>query len=91
MPPYYQAQPTWGQQAAQAPHMAVLQRQLYNQSQGGQHNGASDEIRSLWIRDLQYWMDENYLFGCFASTGEILFVLFFILVCFCWHYIVLQR
>jgi hypothetical protein len=76
MPPYYQAQPAWGQQAAQAAHMAAPQQQLYNQPQGGQQNGASGEIRSLWIGDLQYWMDENYLFGCFASTGEVLFWLF---------------
>ncbi|GMH05737.1 hypothetical protein Nepgr_007577 [Nepenthes gracilis] len=34
----------------------------------------SDEIRSLWIGDLQYWMDENYLWGCFAQTGEVVLV-----------------
>ena len=21
--------------------------------------------------DLQYWMDENYIYGCFANTGEV--------------------
>ncbi|KAL6658902.1 hypothetical protein ACP70R_002942 [Stipagrostis hirtigluma subsp. patula] len=30
-----------------------------------------NEVRTLWIGDLQYWMDENYVFGCFASTGEV--------------------
>nr|AGV54456.1 RNA-binding post-transcriptional regulator csx1-like protein [Phaseolus vulgaris] len=30
-----------------------------------------DEVRTLWIGDLQYWMDENYLYTCFASTGEV--------------------
>jgi hypothetical protein len=82
MPPYYQAQAAWGQQAAQAAHMAAPQQQLYNQPQGGQQNGASGEICSLWIGDLQYWMDENYLFGCFASTGEVFFFHFFF---FCLH------
>ena len=30
-----------------------------------------NEVRTLWIGDLQYWMDENYVYGCFASTGEV--------------------
>jgi len=29
-----------------------------------------EEVRTLWIGDLQYWTDENYLYGCFAHTGE---------------------
>ncbi|XP_074310942.1 polyadenylate-binding protein RBP45-like [Silene latifolia] len=33
-----------------------------------------DEIRSLWIGDLQYWMDENYLYNCFLISGEVLSV-----------------
>jgi hypothetical protein len=86
MPPYYQAQAAWGQQAAQAAHMAAPQQQLYNQPQGGQQNGASGEICSLWIGDLQYWMDENYLFGCFASTGEVFFSIFFLLFAFVLFY-----
>lgn len=31
---------------------------------------SADEVRTLWIGDLQYWMDENYLRDCFAQTGE---------------------
>lgn len=31
-----------------------------------------EEIRTLWIGDLQYWVDENYLHNCFAHTGEVL-------------------
>ncbi|KAH9622805.1 hypothetical protein KSS87_022385 [Heliosperma pusillum] len=30
-----------------------------------------DEIRSIWIGDLQYWMDENYLYNCFIASGEV--------------------
>ncbi|XP_024992739.1 polyadenylate-binding protein RBP45-like isoform X2 [Cynara cardunculus var. scolymus] len=32
---------------------------------------SADEIRTLWIGDLQYWMDEQYLLSCFAQTGEV--------------------
>jgi len=31
-----------------------------------------EEVRTLWIGDLQYWVDESYLHGCFAQTGEVL-------------------
>ncbi|GAB2284682.1 Polyadenylate-binding protein rbp45 [Dionaea muscipula] len=30
-----------------------------------------DEVRSLWIGDLQYWMDENYLWNLFSPAGEL--------------------
>ncbi|GJN09438.1 hypothetical protein PR202_ga27444 [Eleusine coracana subsp. coracana] len=30
-----------------------------------------NEVRTLWIGDLQFWMDENYVYNCFASTGEV--------------------
>ncbi|KAH9331557.1 hypothetical protein KI387_003665, partial [Taxus chinensis] len=30
----------------------------------------ADEIKTLWIGDLLYWMDENYLYTCFAQSGE---------------------
>lgn len=30
-----------------------------------------EEVRTLWIGDLQYWVDENYLHSCFAHTGEV--------------------
>lgn len=29
-----------------------------------------EEVRTLWVGDLQYWMDEGYLCSCFAVTGE---------------------
>ncbi|KAK9939732.1 hypothetical protein M0R45_016421 [Rubus argutus] len=31
-----------------------------------------EEVRTLWIGDLQYWVDENYLSSCFAHTGEVI-------------------
>ncbi|KAJ3674019.1 hypothetical protein LUZ60_006011 [Juncus effusus] len=33
-----------------------------------------EEVKTLWIGDLQYWMDENYLYACFAQTGEVMSV-----------------
>ncbi|KAJ8751217.1 hypothetical protein K2173_016398 [Erythroxylum novogranatense] len=30
-----------------------------------------EEVRTLWIGDLQYWMDETYLNSCFVHTGEV--------------------
>ncbi|XP_077210339.1 polyadenylate-binding protein RBP47B'-like [Tasmannia lanceolata] len=33
---------------------------------------SEEEIRTLWIGDLQYWVDESYLHTCFAHTGEVL-------------------
>ncbi|PWA89221.1 RNA-binding (RRM/RBD/RNP motifs) family protein [Artemisia annua] len=31
-----------------------------------------EEIRTLWIGDLPYWADENYLHSWFAATNEVL-------------------
>ncbi|XVF03887.1 hypothetical protein REPUB_Repub05bG0031900 [Reevesia pubescens] len=31
----------------------------------------SGEIRSLWIGDLQQWMDESYIINIFSHTGEV--------------------
>ena len=30
-----------------------------------------DEVKTLWIGDLQYWMDENYLWTCVGPVGEV--------------------
>ncbi|KAG4979650.1 hypothetical protein JHK84_033237 [Glycine max] len=32
---------------------------------------AIEEVRTLWIGDLQYWVDESYLSQCFAHSGEV--------------------
>ena len=36
-----------------------------------------EEVRTLWIGDLQIWVDETYLHGCFAHTGEVSYYLSF--------------
>eukprot|EP00250_Pteridium_aquilinum_P001994 c12207_g1_i1 orf=119-1441(+) len=33
-----------------------------------------EEVRTLWIGDLQYWMEENYIQSCFAHTNEVISV-----------------
>ncbi|KAH9748058.1 hypothetical protein KPL70_004910 [Citrus sinensis] len=68
MPPQPQAQPPamWATQAA-APQAAGVAVPPQQQGQPG-------EIRTLWIGDLQYWMDETYLNTCFAHTGEVVAV-----------------
>ncbi|XP_065866879.1 polyadenylate-binding protein RBP47B' [Euphorbia lathyris] len=39
---------------------------------GGYHQPATlEEVRTLWIGDLQYWVDETYLSSCFVHTGEV--------------------
>lgn len=65
MPPQPQAPPPMWAPSAQAPPQQVAQPQ-----QSAQPTSA-DEVRTLWIGDLQYWMDENYLYNCFAHTGEV--------------------
>ncbi|ESQ42967.1 hypothetical protein EUTSA_v10013710mg [Eutrema salsugineum] len=54
----------WNQQSAPSPG----QQQHYGA--GSQNPGSDGEIRSLWIGDLQPWMDENYIMSIFAQTGE---------------------
>eukprot|EP00252_Welwitschia_mirabilis_P025180 TRINITY_DN776_c0_g1_i5.p1 TRINITY_DN776_c0_g1~~TRINITY_DN776_c0_g1_i5.p1 ORF type:complete len:295 (+),score=48.97 TRINITY_DN776_c0_g1_i5:161-1045(+) len=56
------------------PQQTLAQPQLQIQQQQPQQPAAADECRTLWIGDLQYWMDETYLHGCFAVTGEVMSV-----------------
>ncbi|XP_073005026.1 polyadenylate-binding protein RBP45-like [Typha latifolia] len=86
-PQYYQQQPPpiWNQQPSQVPPpvpQQVSQQPMQQQyqappvpsSMAGAQPGSVDEIKTLWIGDLQYWIDENYLYGCFAQTGEVVSV-----------------
>ncbi|CAK7351153.1 unnamed protein product [Dovyalis caffra] len=73
MPPpqMAQTQPPPPHMWAQHPvHQASIPPPQQLQQGQGQHPASSDEVRTLWIGDLQYWMDENYLASCFAHTGE---------------------
>ncbi|GAV59772.1 RRM_1 domain-containing protein [Cephalotus follicularis] len=56
--------------------MMMMQQQqqatITAQSQGyHSHPTTVEEVRTLWIGDLQYWIDENYLSSCFSHTGEV--------------------
>lgn len=73
-PPQWMIPPA---QAGQAPPSAwppqggaPPQAQPYGAGAGAAAAAGSNEIRSLWIGDLQQWMDENYILNCFAHTGE---------------------
>ena len=59
MSPYYQQQSYQYQQP-----QASLAQQI---------GGASEENKTIWIGDLQAWMDEAYLQSCFAPSGEVRF------------------
>ncbi|KAJ4975507.1 hypothetical protein NE237_000613 [Protea cynaroides] len=85
MPPQQPMQPqlppVWAQQPQPIPQSQVppqqpqpqLQQQMQSQYQSAQPASA-DEIRTLWIGDLQYWMEESYLHSCFVHTGEVVTV-----------------
>lgn len=36
-----------------------------------QVKGNAEENKTIWVGDLHYWMDENYLHSCFGHTGEV--------------------
>ncbi|CAO2842558.1 unnamed protein product [Amaranthus hypochondriacus] len=59
-----QQQQIWSQQ---------LPEQQYQQQQSQQQQSPPnfDEVRTIWIGNLQHWMDENYISSCFAHTGEL--------------------
>ncbi|XP_057971340.1 polyadenylate-binding protein RBP45 isoform X2 [Malania oleifera] len=69
-----QQPPVWAQQpppaAVPPPQQSQMQAQQQQQQYVTVQGAGPDEIRSLWIGDLQYWMDENYVWSCFAQTGE---------------------
>ncbi|EOA13505.1 hypothetical protein CARUB_v10026566mg [Capsella rubella] len=56
------------QQRQSAPPLG--QQQQYGA--GSQNPGSAGEVKSLWIGDLQQWMDESYIMGIFAQSGEAL-------------------
>ncbi|XP_010546929.1 PREDICTED: polyadenylate-binding protein RBP45B [Tarenaya hassleriana] len=70
--PYGMTPPPYSQSAGAAPTQ-MWSQQIPIAGVPGQavEPASADEIRTLWIGDLQYWMDENFLFNCFAHTGEV--------------------
>uniref|UniRef100_A0A0C9S7H3 TSA: Wollemia nobilis Ref_Wollemi_Transcript_13547_2060 transcribed RNA sequence n=1 Tax=Wollemia nobilis TaxID=56998 RepID=A0A0C9S7H3_9CONI len=73
--PQPQQYPQYPQQPQQyAQQQAPPQQQQAPLSQQPHQPMSAEEIRTLWVGDLQFWMDENYLHSCFALTGEVLSV-----------------
>ncbi|XP_059662494.1 polyadenylate-binding protein RBP45-like isoform X2 [Cornus florida] len=70
-PPQQYPQPVWAQQPPQAAMPPQQPQTQLSQQYSAAQTAGSNEIRSLWIGDLLYWMDENYLSTCFAQTGEL--------------------
>ncbi|KAI7734931.1 hypothetical protein M8C21_010367 [Ambrosia artemisiifolia] len=67
------------------PHYMPYYQQQYQQhlqqtqqhTKGGHNNinnniqTSSEDNKTIWIGDLQNWMDETYIQSCFAQTGEV--------------------
>lgn len=54
------------------------QQQQSQQSQkGNQIQTSSEDNKTIWVGDLQHWMDEAYLQSCFAQTGEVRVLTFY--------------
>uniref|UniRef100_J3MLC2 RRM domain-containing protein n=1 Tax=Oryza brachyantha TaxID=4533 RepID=J3MLC2_ORYBR len=67
-PPSQQYAPPPQQYAPPPPHYAPPPQ--YGAQMAGGPAPGGDDVRSLWIGDLQYWMDENYLYNAFAPMGQ---------------------
>ncbi|KAL3508497.1 hypothetical protein ACH5RR_027898 [Cinchona calisaya] len=65
-----QAPQVWGQQPMSVPQQSQPQQYGIAPPSAAASSGSGD-VRSLWIGDLQYWMDESYLSSCFFHTGEL--------------------
>jgi len=68
--PAYPPPQVWAQHPPQVAAVPPPQQQQYLAPQ----TTGSNEVKSLWIGDLQAWMDESYVYNCFAHTGEALSV-----------------
>ncbi|KAH0985867.1 hypothetical protein GBA52_013044 [Prunus armeniaca] len=66
-PPTAQAPPMWAPQSQVAPPPGQLVQQQPQPA-------SADEVRTLWIGDLQYWMEETYLYNILVHTGELVSV-----------------
>ncbi|ONI10008.1 hypothetical protein PRUPE_4G022900 [Prunus persica] len=66
-PPTAQAPPMWAPQSQVAPPPGQLVQQQPQPT-------SADEVRTLWIGDLQYWMEETYLYNILVHTGELVSV-----------------
>ncbi|XP_062091901.1 polyadenylate-binding protein RBP47-like [Humulus lupulus] len=66
-PQHYMAAAAYNQQ----PHYQQQAPHPYHQNKQFSQSHKQDEIRTIWVGDLHHWMDETYLHGCFAHTGQV--------------------
>ncbi|KAK9056681.1 hypothetical protein SSX86_024043 [Deinandra increscens subsp. villosa] len=55
-------------------HYQQQQYQNQQQHQSGGNNqiqSSSEDNKTIWVGDLQHWMDETYLQSCFSQIGEV--------------------
>ncbi|KAK4378417.1 hypothetical protein RND71_000279 [Anisodus tanguticus] len=65
-----QQQMMYGQQYMPYYH----QQQQHKMQQAPQIQSSSEDNRTIWIGDLQQWMDESYLHSCFSQAAELISV-----------------
>ncbi|KAI3675285.1 hypothetical protein L1987_84873 [Smallanthus sonchifolius] len=64
-------------QQAPPQYMPYHYQQQYQQQQQQQHQtsgqiqSSSEDNKTIWVGDLQHWMDETYLQSCFSQIGEV--------------------
>ncbi|KAF6161289.1 hypothetical protein GIB67_009176 [Kingdonia uniflora] len=59
------------QQYMYAQQQHILQPQQQQQALVGGGSSGGDENKTIWVDDLQYWMDESYLNSCFGHTNQV--------------------
>ncbi|CAH1450383.1 unnamed protein product [Lactuca virosa] len=52
-------------------HQQQYQQQAQQQQTSNQIQSSSEDNKTIWVGDLQHWMDEAYLQSCFSQTGEV--------------------
>ncbi|KAL6650805.1 hypothetical protein ACP70R_009730 [Stipagrostis hirtigluma subsp. patula] len=53
------------------PAPAAAGRRTPTPPAAGSGGNGCEENKTIWVGDLQYWMDENYLHNCFGPSGEV--------------------
>ncbi|GFP84553.1 polyadenylate-binding protein rbp47 [Phtheirospermum japonicum] len=56
------------------PHHQHQQQQYQQKQNNSQIQSSSEDNKTIWIGDLQQWMDEGYLHSCFSQSGEVVSV-----------------
>lgn len=69
---YTVAHTTLPHYVAYAQYPVPPHHRVQRQHQLGSSGGADEENRSIWVGDLDHWMDEAYLNNCFGSTNEVI-------------------